>query len=91
MTPLVCASSVSRSPAWTVVSVSVTASSPRPVIPEDAYAVATAAAVPVSVVTDDASIVPLVAALMAFRSPAAAVPAAIVTFSLPRPLIPEDA
>ena len=89
--PVVAVSSAFTSLAATVVSDSVTFSSPRPVIPADACAAATADSEPVSTVTDDASIVPLVAVSIAFRSLAAAVPADSVTVSLPRPLIPEDA
>ena len=69
---------------------SVTASLPRPLIPDDAYAVATAEAVPVSVVTEPALIVPLVSPSSPFRSDAATVVSSSVTASLPRPLIPGD-
>ncbi|MEI6231321.1 MAG: hypothetical protein WCP81_11350, partial [Actinomycetes bacterium] len=60
-------------------------------ISADAYDVATSDAFPVIVITDDASIVPLVAASISFRSLAATLPADSVTSAAPRPIISEDA
>ena len=61
---------------------------PKPVIPAgDKYRLERVAALPVIVVTADALTLPVVAALIASRSVAAAVSAESVTASLPRPLI----
>ena len=89
--PLVYPSIVTRATAGRIVSDRVTAALPRPLIPEDRYVVRTTETAPVSVVTDDASITPVVLASSAFRSAAATVVSDSVTASLPRPLIPEDA
>ena len=77
-----------RSPAAAVPAAIVTFSFPRPLIPEDAYAVATAVAVPVSVVTDDASITPVVLPSRKLRVVAVATVSDRVTASSPLPLKP---
>ena len=88
-TPVVLPSSALSTEAPSEVSLSVTASLPRPLIwiaAADNVA-STAIAVPVIVVTVEASIVPLVLLLSVFRSAAAAVVSLSTTASSPRPEI----
>ena len=89
--PLVLPSRLLRSAAASVVSESVTASLPRPAIPDapvELKAVVRSAVEPVRVVTVPALIWPLVFASRVLRSAAASVTSESVTASLPRPAIP---
>ena len=72
-----------------VVSLSVTASSPRLLMPPTVYVVFTSAARPVRVPTVVASMIPVVLPSSVFRSAAAKVVSLIVTASSPRPAMPE--
>ena len=83
--PLVFPSSVFKTDAATVVSVKVTASFPRLLIPSEVNAVFASAAAPVNVVTVEASTVPLVFPSNVFKTDAASVVSLIVTASFPRP------
>ena len=67
---------------------SVTASSPRPLIPAETNAAATSARVPVTSVTAEASITPVVLPSSVLRTEAAAVVLDSVIASSPLPLIP---
>src|SRR5438094_889073 len=71
--PVVKPSSLFSDDAVAVVSLSVTASLPSPLMPEEAYAADTAAIVPVSVVTDAALTVPVVKPSSVFNDAAASV------------------
>lgn len=84
-------SSASSSAAVRVVFDSVTATVPRPLMPLEAKAVATCEAVPVRVVTPEASITVVTVLSSALRSAAASVVSDSVTLAVPRPVIPLEA
>ena len=90
MVPEVRPSRVFSVAAASVTSFSVTASSPRPVMPAELNAVIAAVAAPVRVPTEFASTVPVVRPSRVFRLAAPTDVSSIVTSSLPRPEMPAD-
>ena len=89
-TPVVRPSRVFSVAAASVMSFSVTDSSPRPVMPPDVRAVIAAVAAPVRVPTELASIAPVVRPSRVFRLAAPTDVSSIVTASLPRLVMPVD-
>ena len=89
--PVVLPSSVFNTVAVIEVSLIVTASFPRPLIPLEPRAVLTTAAVPVKVVTVAALTAPVVLPSSVFNTDAANVVSLKVTASFPKPVIPPEA